>query len=37
MASAMRLYTRLGFKRVPEQDFEPAIDGIIVKAYRYTF
>ncbi|HET6872473.1 MAG TPA: GNAT family N-acetyltransferase [Sporolactobacillaceae bacterium] len=37
METAMRLYTRLGFERVPEQDFEPANDGIIVKAYRYTF
>jgi len=36
MISAMKLYTRLGFERVPEQDFEPANDGVIVKAFRYT-
>jgi GNAT superfamily N-acetyltransferase len=36
MVSAMKLYTRLGFERVPEQDFEPANDGTIVKAFRYT-
>jgi predicted N-acetyltransferase YhbS len=36
MVSAMKLYTRLGFERVPEQDFEPVNDGTIVKAFRYT-
>lgn len=37
MKSAMRLYERLGFERLPQFDFEPANDGIIVKAYRFTF
>jgi GNAT superfamily N-acetyltransferase len=37
MKSAMRLYERLGFERLPQFDFEPADDGIIVKAYRLTF
>jgi len=36
MTSAMRLYERLGFERLPQFDFEPANDGIIVKAYRLT-
>lgn len=36
MTSAMRLYERLGFERQPQFDFEPANDGIIVKAYRLT-
>jgi len=34
MTSAMRLYERIGFERQPQFDFEPANDGIIVKAYR---
>lgn len=37
MHNAMRLYERFGFQRTPEYDFEPANDGIIVKAYRLTF
>jgi len=37
MENAMKLYERLGFIRVPEHDFEPAGDGIIVKAYRLAF
>jgi GNAT superfamily N-acetyltransferase len=37
MKSAMRLYERLGFERLPQYDFEPAEDGIIVKAFRLTF
>jgi GNAT superfamily N-acetyltransferase len=37
MKSAMGLYDRLGFERLPQFDFEPADDGIIVKAYRLTF
>jgi GNAT superfamily N-acetyltransferase len=37
MESAMRLYERLGFERLPQLDFEPANDGIIVKAYRLIF
>ncbi|MBN8202793.1 GNAT family N-acetyltransferase (plasmid) [Cytobacillus firmus] len=36
MNSAMRLYERMGFVRLPQFDFEPADDGIIVKAYRKT-
>ena len=35
MASAIRLYERLGFERLPQFDFEPANDGIIVKAFRF--
>ncbi|WP_193747696.1 hypothetical protein [Neobacillus niacini] len=27
----------LGFERLPQCDFEPADDGIVVKAYRLTF
>ena len=37
MADAMRLYERLGFEHLPEFDFMPADDGIIVKAYRLSF
>ena len=37
MKSAMGLYERLGFERLPQFDFEPANDGIIVKAYRLIF
>lgn len=37
MESAMKLYERLGFERLPQFDFEPAGDGIIVKAYRLNF
>ncbi|PLT35168.1 GNAT family N-acetyltransferase [Bacillus sp. V5-8f] len=37
MKAAMRLYEALGFERVPQYDFEPANDGIIVKAYRLNF
>lgn len=36
MKSAQRLYERMGFVRMPRFDFEPANDGIIVKAYRLT-
>ncbi|WP_088051942.1 GNAT family N-acetyltransferase [Virgibacillus dakarensis] len=36
MKSAMRLYERMGFVRLPQFDFKPADDGIIVKAYRLT-
>jgi GNAT superfamily N-acetyltransferase len=36
MESAMRLYERIGFERLPQFDFEPANDGIIVKAYRLS-
>ncbi|PLS03108.1 GNAT family N-acetyltransferase [Neobacillus cucumis] len=37
MKDARRLYERLGFKHIPQYDFEPANDGIIVKAYLLTF
>ncbi|MEH7012148.1 hypothetical protein V7087_15270 [Neobacillus niacini] len=37
MEAAMRLFERLGFERLPQYDFEPADDGIVVKAYRLTF
>lgn len=33
MTGAMRLYKKLGFERIPQYDFEPANDGILVKAY----
>jgi ribosomal protein S18 acetylase RimI-like enzyme len=36
MKTAMRLYERMGFERLPQFDFEPAGDGIIVKAYRLS-
>lgn len=34
MEQAIRLYERHGFERLPQYDFEPANDGIIVKAFR---
>ncbi|MGG1676033.1 GNAT family N-acetyltransferase [Neobacillus sp. NRS-1170] len=37
MDGAMRLYERLGFERVPQLDFVPADDGIVVKAFRLAF
>lgn len=37
MKSAMRLYERMGFTRMPQFDFEPADDGVIVKAFRLSF
>jgi GNAT superfamily N-acetyltransferase len=33
MRAAMRLYERLGFRRMPELDFEPA-PGVTVKGFR---
>ncbi|MDX1806388.1 MAG: GNAT family N-acetyltransferase [Paenisporosarcina sp.] len=36
METAMRLYERMGFARMPKFDFQPANDGIIVKAYRLS-
>ncbi|MFD0674638.1 GNAT family N-acetyltransferase [Cohnella sp. GCM10027633] len=36
MAPAIRLYEKFGFERVPEQDFQPADDGINVLAFRLT-
>ena len=37
MESAITLYGQLGFERLPKFDFEPANDGIIVKAFRLSF
>ncbi|UFU00488.1 GNAT family N-acetyltransferase [Radiobacillus kanasensis] len=34
MTGAMKLYEGFGFERLPEYDFEPANDGIVVRAYR---
>ncbi|WP_078427646.1 GNAT family N-acetyltransferase [Alkalihalobacterium alkalinitrilicum] len=34
MKNAIKLYEQFGFTRIPEDDFEPANDGIIVKAFR---
>jgi len=34
MENAVKLYESLGFERLPQYDFEPAGDGIIVKAFR---
>ena len=34
MERAILLYERIGFERQPEFDFEPANDGIIVRAYK---
>jgi GNAT superfamily N-acetyltransferase len=36
MKNAMKLYKRHGFERLPQYDFEPANDGIIVKAFRLS-
>lgn len=36
MEDAIKLYTYLGFERLPQFDFEPANDGIVVKAFRIT-
>ncbi|KSU80381.1 Acetyltransferase (GNAT) family protein [Fictibacillus enclensis] len=36
MKSAVKLYERMGFKRLPELDFSPLDDGIVVKAFQYT-
>ncbi|WP_246943914.1 GNAT family N-acetyltransferase [Bacillus pinisoli] len=33
MENAIRVYEAFGFKRIPQYDFEPANDGIIVRAY----
>ncbi|MEI4770266.1 GNAT family N-acetyltransferase [Psychrobacillus sp. FJAT-51614] len=37
MENAIKLYDRLGFERLPQFDFEPTNDGIVVKAFRITF
>lgn len=34
MTGAIKLYESLGFERLPQYDFEPADDGVIVRAYR---
>ncbi|TFD93587.1 GNAT family N-acetyltransferase [Jeotgalibacillus sp. R-1-5s-1] len=34
MKDAIALYAKYGFERMPQYDFEPANDGIIVKAFR---
>lgn len=36
MTDAIKLYEQLGFERLPQYDFEPANDGIIVKAFRLS-
>ena len=36
MESAIKLYERFGFARLPQFDFEPANDGVIVKAFRLS-
>ncbi|MHA6480792.1 GNAT family N-acetyltransferase [Paenibacillus sp. strain BS8-2] len=36
MLEAISLYERTGFIRVPEHDFQPADDGINVRAYRLS-
>jgi ribosomal protein S18 acetylase RimI-like enzyme len=33
MKGALNLYKRIGFKRLPQYDFEPANDGIIGKVF----
>ncbi|MFC5466030.1 GNAT family N-acetyltransferase [Lederbergia graminis] len=34
MEQAIQLYTKHGFERLPQYDFVPADDGIVVKAFR---
>ncbi|WP_042464138.1 GNAT family N-acetyltransferase [Neobacillus dielmonensis] len=34
MKNAISLYERFGFERLPQFDFEPANDGILVRAYQ---
>ncbi|MEH7236968.1 GNAT family N-acetyltransferase [Bacillus sp. JJ1562] len=36
MKQAIKLYTKHGFERLPQYDFEPANDGIIVMAFRLS-
>ncbi|WP_066048929.1 GNAT family N-acetyltransferase [Robertmurraya korlensis] len=36
MTNAIKLYENIGFERLPQFDFEPANDGIIVKAFRLS-
>lgn len=37
MEDAIKLYEYLGFERLPQYDFEPTNDGIIVKAFKISF
>ncbi|MGM0875681.1 MAG: GNAT family N-acetyltransferase [Bacillota bacterium] len=36
MESALNIYERIGFERIPQYDFQPTDDGIIVKAFRLS-
>jgi GNAT superfamily N-acetyltransferase len=36
MKEALKLYEKIGFERLPQYDFQPADDGIIVKAFRLS-
>lgn len=36
MEKAIKLYERIGFERLSQYDFEPANDGIMVKAFRLS-
>lgn len=37
MKAAIHIYEEMGFFRLPQFDFKPAGDGIIVKAYQFSF
>ncbi len=37
METAVKLYENMGFVRIPEEDFIPLEDGIVVKAFQITF
>jgi ribosomal protein S18 acetylase RimI-like enzyme len=37
MKDAISLYEQFGFERIPQFDFEPAGDGVIVRAYVLNF
>lgn len=36
MENAIALYEKMGFQRVPQLDFAPLDDGIVVQAFRYN-
>lgn len=36
MEGALKLYKKMGFERIPKHDFQPADDGVIVKAFRLS-
>lgn len=36
MENAVKLYGDLGFERLPQYDFTPADDGVVVKAFRIS-